>query len=161
MVALTPTSSISPLMANSTPRVRLQLLLSLLLLPHFLFSLFLLPPCTSIHACTSTTNKQPDSTLSISSITTPGIFAFSYCNFYTNGPKSLATNSTGSIIEVGPPQPIYAVACAPTGANNTCLPDYCKSFSSIPFSGLWNWGSGGRELCSGRADQMNSSMRME
>jgi len=156
-VAPTPTLSILPLMANSTLRVRLQLLLSLLLSPHFLFSPFLLPLCTPVQACTST-NKQPDSALSISVITTPGIFAFSYCNFYTNGPKSLATNSTGSIIEVGPPQPIYAVACAPTGANNTCLPDYCKSFSSIPFSGLWNWG---RELCSGRADQMNSSMRME
>lgn len=78
---------------------------------------------------TSTNLTHPDNDLSVSLIDVSGIYDPYYeCNYYTTGMKTLvASSQPNGTIAVGPPQPIYAVACQATpGGDSTCLPQYSK-----------------------------------
>jgi hypothetical protein len=63
-------------------------------------------------------------------VDTNGFDVYDFCNFYT-GPSGnldyIGVDSAGDgNIVFGPPQEVVGVSCAPTGANNACLPEYSK-----------------------------------
>jgi hypothetical protein len=68
-----------------------------------------------------------DNDLSVNQIDTSTFDAWSYCNFYTTGQRAVVGSRLGATVQIGPPQPITAVACQPTpNPPGTCLPVFGK-----------------------------------
>lgn len=101
--------------------------------PRLLFSSFFIPPATTFSFISDPQEltKIVDNDLSVSLIDDNGFGAYEKCNFYSDeGPvftRGVEHDDGNGTIAIGPPQPVYMVACQPTpGGSNTCLPVYSK-----------------------------------
>jgi len=108
---------------------------------HILPSYFHSPPS---HSTNRSFPHLIDNPLSVSTIATSGIDAYSSCRFYTSSTSTLVGGvNRGGSIGVGPPQSVYAVSCKPTpgaGSSVQCLPVYCKlTILFIFFWRVWQW----------------------
>lgn len=73
----------------------------------------------------NTANHYADNGIDVSVIDTASFDIWFNCNFYTTGQKVIAATGSGTTVQVGPPQPVLAVACKPTpNPPGTCLPDF-------------------------------------